>query len=93
MFHKLHKHREKLAYALIAVAVLLFLRAIFRAHAMPLAEVLLDASVASSLLARNVPRVIDLPMQYAYPVRCIERFTFCVAIVCFIALLLRRLWA
>lgn len=88
----LKHHREKFAYLWIAVAVLLFSRTLLHARHMPLTDVLLYASVAASLLAGNVPRVVDLPLHYAYPVRCIELFTFGVALVCLFAFCLRRLW-
>ena len=85
-----YKHADKLAYFFIAVAIYLLLRAFTIAHVAPLTNVLLYVSVAISLLASNVPKVIDVPLQLVYPVRCVEFFTFGLAVVCFLALFLKR---
>lgn len=85
-------HADKLAYFFIAFAVYLLLRAFATAPAVPLVNVLLYVSIAASLLASNIPRVIDIPLHYAYPVRCVELFTFGVSIVCFLALCIRHIW-
>jgi hypothetical protein len=58
----------------------------------PIPLELLYLSVAISLLASNVPRVMDLPLHAAYPLRCLELFSFGLAVVCFIVLCLRRFW-
>lgn len=86
-------HGDKVAYFFIAFAVYLFLRAVSLHSAGSLATVLLYAAIAVSLLASNVPRVMDLPMHYAHPVRCVEYFSFGVAVVCFIALCIRHVMA
>lgn len=83
---------DKLAYFFIAFAIYLLLRAFATAPVLPLVNVLLDVSIAASLLASNIPRVIDIPLHYAYPVKCIEFFTFGVSVVCFLALCLRHIW-
>lgn len=83
---------DKIAYFFIAFAIYLLLRAFATALVTPLVNVLLYVSIATSLLASNIPRVIDIPLHYAYPVRCIELFTFGVSVVCFIALCLRHIW-
>lgn len=85
-------HRDKAAYFLIAFAVYLLLRA-FSLRGMLPAKALLLASIAVSLLASNVPRVLDIPLHYAYPVRCVEYFAFGVAVVCFIAMCFRHIAA
>ena len=83
---------DKIAYFFIAFAIYLLLRAFATALVTPLVNVLLYVSIATSLLASNIPRVIDIPLHYAYPVRGIELFTFGVSVVCFIALCLRHIW-
>lgn len=85
-------HGDKIAYFFIAFAVYLLIRA-FSAHlTMPIINVMLYVSIAASLLASNVPRVLDIPLHYAYPVKCVEYFTFGISVVCFIALCLRHMW-
>ncbi|MGO5485708.1 hypothetical protein ACTQV0_04685 [Selenomonas montiformis] len=86
------KQADKIAYFFIAFAVYLLIRAFSTYLIIPLVNVLLYVSIALSLLASNVPRVMDIPLHYAYPVRCVEYFTFCIAIVCFIALCIRHIW-
>ena len=86
-----YKHADKLAYFFIAVAIYLLLRAFTIAHVAPLTNVLLYVSVAISLLASNVPKVIDIPLHSVYAVRRVEIFTFGLAIVCFIVLCVRYL--
>ncbi|TYZ24098.1 hypothetical protein [Selenomonas ruminis] len=85
-------HADKLAYFFIAFAIYLLIRAFATALMIPLVNVLLYVSIATSLLASNVPRVIDIPLHYAYPIRCVEFFTFGIAIVCFIVLCLKHIW-
>ena len=84
-------YAEKLTYLFIAFAIYLFLRAFGEARTGSIILVLLYASVAISLLASNVPKVVDVPLQMVYPVRCVEFFTFGLAVVCFIALFLKRI--
>ena len=83
-------HRDKVAYFFIAFAIYLLIRAFSMDIAAPKATVLLYAAIAVSLLASNVPRVMALPMHYAYPVRCVEYFSFGLAVVCFIAMCFRH---
>lgn len=86
-------HADKVAYFFIAFAIYLLLRA-FSVHlTAPLVNVLLYIAISVSLLSSNVPRVMDIPLHYAYPVRCVEYFTFGIAVVCFIALCLRHILA
>ena len=85
-------HADKLAYFFIAFAIYLLISAFATALIIPLVNVLLYVSIATSLLASNVPRVIDIPLHYAYPIRCVEFFTFGIAIVCFIVLCLKHIW-
>lgn len=85
-------HADKIAYFFIAFAVYLLLRAFATALVIPLVNVLLYVSIATSLLASNIPRVIDIPLHYAYPVKCVEFFTFGISVVCFIALCIRHMW-
>ena len=56
-----------------------------------MANTILYTSVAISLLAENVPKVVEIPLHYAYPVKCIEYFMFFLAVLCFITVLLRHL--
>lgn len=84
-------HRDKLAYFFIAFAVYLLLRAFAIMHVAPVTNVLLYVSVAISLLASNVPKVIDIPLHSVYAVRRVEIFAFGLAIVCFIVLCVRYL--
>ena len=86
-------HADKVAYFFIAFAVYLLLRAFSVYRTAPLVNVLLYVAIAVSLLTSNVPRVLDIPLHYAYPVRCVEYFTFGIAMVCFIALWLRHIIA
>lgn len=86
----MHMHADKVAYFFIATAVYLLLRAFTVSATSPVVNVLLYVGIAISLLASNVPRVLDIPLHYAYPVRCIEYFSFGVSIVCFIALCFRH---
>ena len=85
-------HADKIAYFFIAFALYLLIRALATCAVSPLVNVMLYASIATSLLASNIPRVLDIPLHYAYPVRCVEIFTFGIAVVCFIVLCLRHLW-
>jgi hypothetical protein len=84
-------HADKFAYFFIAFALYLLLRAFAMLGTALLANVLLYISIALSLLASNVPRVIDMPLHYAYPVKCVEYFTFFIAIICFIVLGIRHI--
>ena len=86
----LKNYAEKLTYLFIAFAIYLLLRAFGEARTGSIILVLLYASVSVSLLASNVPEVIDVPLQLVYPVRCVEFFTFGLAVVCFLALFLKR---
>ena len=85
-------HADKIAYFFIAFALYLLIRACATCAVSPLVNVMLYVSIATSLLASNIPRVLDIPLHYAYPVRCVEIFTFGIAVVCFIVLCLRHLW-
>jgi hypothetical protein len=85
-------YADKLAYFFIAFAIVLVLRSVSDTARTPIPLELLYLSVAISLLASNVPRVMDLPLHAAYPLRCLELFSFGLAVVCFIVLCLRRFW-
>lgn len=84
-------HADKFAYFFIAFAVVLLLKAFTICHNSPLANVLLYIAIAISLLASNIPRVIDIPIHYAAPVKRVEYFTFFIAVICFITLCIRHL--
>lgn len=84
-------HADKFAYFLIAFAVYILLKAVALYKTLPVVNILFYVSMAISLLASNIPRVMDIPYQYAYPVKRVEQFTFFVSIVCFIALCIRYL--
>ena len=85
-------HADKIAYFFIAFAIYLLLKGVALASMAPIANTLLYLSIAISLLASNVPRVMDIPLEYAHPARMIEYFTFFVAICCFILLCLHHIW-
>ena len=86
-------HRDKVAYFFIAFALYLLIRVCSLHHTVPMANILLHSSVAVSLLASNVPKVLDIPLHYASPVRCVEYFSFGIAVVCFISLCVRHVMA
>ncbi|WP_298462762.1 hypothetical protein [uncultured Mitsuokella sp.] len=79
-------HNDKIAYFFIAFALYLLIRAFAESSSGSLTIILLYVSIAISLLASNVPRVMDIPLHCVYPVRCVEIFSFGLAIVCFIVL-------
>lgn len=82
---------DKVAYFFIAFSLYLLLRAFSEAHTAPLTNILLYVSIAISLLASNIPRVVDIPLHCVYPVRCVEIFSFGLAIVCFLVLCMRHM--
>ena len=84
----LRMHADKLAYFFIAFAIILLIRALAGIGQLSVATIMLYVSISISLLASNMPRVLDIPLHYAYPVRCVEYFTFCTAVACFLALCL-----
>mgnify|MGYP000845016439 FL=1 len=84
-------HGDKIAYFLIAFAVCLILMALSTYKTTRMANTILYTSVAISLLAENIPKVVEIPLHYAYPVKCIEYFMFFLAVLCFITVLLRHL--
>ena len=77
---------DKIAYFFIAFALYLLLRAFSEVHVAPLTNILLYVSIAISLLASNIPRVVDIPLHCVYPIRCVEIFSFGLALVCFLVL-------
>lgn len=79
-------HNDKIAYFFIAFALYLLIRAFAESSSGSLTIILLYVSIAISLLASNVPRVMDIPLHCVYPVRCVEIFSFGLSIVCFIVL-------
>lgn len=83
-------NRQTLSYITTAFAILLLAHALLIRHTAPAANILLSVSIAISLLAGSLPRLIDLPIHYAAPLRTIEYFTFLIAAICFIALALRH---
>lgn len=83
---------DKIAYFFIAFSLYLLLRASAEAHTAPLTNILLYVSIAISLLASNIPRVVDIPLHCVYPVRCVEIFSFGLAIVCFLVLCMRHMF-
>ena len=87
----MRKHGDKLAYFFIAFAIILLIRGLGGIGKLTVTTILLYVSIAVSLLASNMPRVLDIPLHYAYPVRCVEYFTFGTAVVCFIALCLHHM--
>lgn len=83
---------DKIAYFFIAFALYLLLRAFSEVHTAPPTNILLYVSIAISLLASNIPRVVDIPLHCVYPVRCVEIFSFGLAIVCFLVLCMRHMF-
>lgn len=88
---RFHGHGDKVAYFFIASGVYLLFRAITEAHVTSLTGETLYISIAISLFASNVPRVMDIPLHMVDPIRKIELFTFALALACFAALCLRYL--
>lgn len=84
-------HGDKIAYFLIAFAVCLILMALSTYKTTRMANTILYTSVAISLLAENIPKVVEIPLHYVHPVRCIEYFMFFLSVLCFITVLLRHL--
>jgi hypothetical protein len=82
---------EKFAYFLIAFAIYIMIKALALYHVIPMVNILFYLSMSISLLCSNVPRVTDIPCHYAYPVKCVEHFTFFTSIICFIVLCFRYL--
>ena len=87
---RFHGHGDKVAYFFIAVSVYLLLRAFAEAKVSSLTVELLYFSIAISLLTSNVPRVVDVPLHFAYPLRCVELFSFLLAVAAFFLLCARR---
>lgn len=83
---------DKIAYFFIAFSLYLLLRAFSEVHTAPLTNILLYVSIAISLLASNIPRVVDIPLHCVYPVRCVEIFSFGLAVVCFFVLCMRHMF-
>lgn len=86
-------HNDKIAYFFIAFALYLLIRAFSESASAPLTIIMLYVSIAISLLSSNVPRVMDIPLHCVYPVRCVELFSFGLALVCFLVLCLHHLWS
>ncbi len=84
-------HADKFAYFLIAFAVFILLKALALYKILPVVNILFYISMSISLLCSNIPRVTDIPCQYAYPVKRVEYFTFFTSIICFIVLCFRYL--
>ena len=85
-------YADKIAYFFIAFSIYLLLRALADLHVGRLPNILLYVPIAISLLASNIPRVIDIPLHFAYPVRCVEVFSFGLAVVCFLVLCMRHMF-
>lgn len=87
----MRRHRDKIAYFLITFAVCLILMTLSAYKTTRMANTILYTSVAISLLAENIPKVVEIPLHYAHPVKCIEYFMFFVAVLCFITVVMRYL--
>lgn len=87
------KHSDKFAYFFIAFAVYLLIRSLAICMADGSLTSLLYIFIAVSLLASNIPRVLDIPLHYAYPLRCMEYFTFFASVICFIVLCIKHIAA
>ena len=87
----MRRHGDKITYVLIAFAVCLILMALSTYKTTRMANTILYTSVAISLLAENIPKVVEIPLQYVHPVRCIEYFMYYLSDLCFITVLLRHL--
>ena len=87
----MRRHGDKITYVLIAFAVCLILMALSTYKTTRMANTILYTSVALSLLAENIPKVVEIPLHYVHPVRCIEYFMFFLSVLCFITVLLRHL--
>lgn len=87
----MRRHGDKIAYFFIAFAVCLIIMALSAYKTTRMTNTLLYTSIAISLLAENIPKVVEIPLHYAHPVKCIEYFMFFLAVLCFITILLRHL--
>ena len=87
---RFHGHGDKVAYFFIAFSIYLVFRAVSEAHVTSLTGEALYLSIAASLLADNVPRVVDVPLGIVHPLRVVELFTFLLAVSCFLLLCVRR---
>jgi len=83
---------EKFAYFFIAFAVFILLKALVFYRSVPMVNILFYISMAISLLCSNIPRVVDIPLHYAYPIKTVEYFTFFVSLICFIVLCFRHIF-
>jgi len=82
---------EKFSYFFIAFAVFILLKALVFYRSVPMVNILFYISMAISLLCSNIPRVVDIPLHYAYPIKMVEYFTFFVSLICFIVLCFRHI--
>ncbi len=88
---KLRQHADKIAYFFIAFAVYLLIRSLIIYMGGSVLTSVLYTSIAVSLLASNIPRVLDIPIRYAYPARCVEYFSFCASVIFFIILCIKHI--
>ena len=88
---RFYGHGDKGAYWGIAFGVGLGLRRVAGERVTELMGEALYISIAISLFASNVPRVMDIPLHLVQPIRKVEFFTFALALCCFVALCLRYL--
>ena len=85
-------YADKIAYFFIAFSLYQMLLAFSDEHTAPLTKIRRYVSIAISLLASNIPRVVDIPLHCVYPVRCVEIFSFGLALVCFLVLCMRHMF-
>lgn len=85
------KHSDKFAYFFIAFAIYLLVRSVTMCLVDASLTSLLYIFIAVSLLASNIPRVLDIPLHYAYPLRCTEYFSFTASVICFIILCIKHI--
>ncbi len=88
---RMREHAEKISYFFIAFAIALLAHSFFGRFRTAFLNELLYLFVGLSLLASNIPRVLDIPLHYVYPLKCVEYFTFAVSVICFVLLCIRHL--
>ena len=84
-------HKDAIPYFFIAFALYILLKCLSICTSISLTANMLYLSISVSLLASNIPRVVDLPLHFAYPVKCIEYFTLLIALGCFIILCIHHI--
>lgn len=84
------KRRVQIHYFMIALAIVLLVRAMFVFYTASIFLLLLDIFVSVSLIAGSLPHVVSIPIRYCYYVRKTEHISLIVATGLFICVLVER---